>query len=420
MSEEKNIPDGWVETTLGKLVKTNKESIDNNYPFSEIYYLDTGSITEGKIEELQHFELINAPSRAKRKVNEGDIIYSTVRPNQKHYGYIENPLNNLIVSTGFTVINSINADSSKYLYYWITQNTITTYLHQIAEQSASAYPSIKPSDIEKLKIILPKSTDEQKSIASILTSFDNKIELLQAQNKTLEETAQTIFTEWFGKYSVDDELPEGWRVGKLEEVIEFINGYAFKSNDLLNEPEIETLKVFKMGDIKKGGGFNPSKTKSYFKKQDAAKLSKYILKNGDLLMCMTDMKDAISLLGHTALMIYDDEYIVNQRVGLIRAKNDINIDYPYLYLLTNEANFISDLRGRSNSGVQVNLSTEAIKQSEIIIADKDTNLMFNNLIKPLFDKIKTNTEQIKSLTTTREELLPRLMSGEIRVNEFKA
>jgi type I restriction enzyme S subunit len=187
MSEVKNIPDGWEETTLGKLVNTNKESIDNKYQFSQIYYLDTGSITEGKIEELQYFELIDAPSRAKRKVKDGDIIYSTVRPNQKHYGFIEKPLNNLIVSTGFTVINSKDINSSKFLYYWITQNTITTYLHQIAEQSASAYPSIKPSDIEKLKIILPKNVEEQKSIAAILTAFDNKIELLQAQNKTLEE-----------------------------------------------------------------------------------------------------------------------------------------------------------------------------------------------------------------------------------------
>ena len=132
---------------------------------------------------------------------------------------------------------------------------------------------------------------------------------------------------------------------------------------------------------------------------------------------MTDMKDAISLLGHTALMIYDDEYIVNQRVGLIRAKNDINISYPYLYLLTNEANFISDLRGRSNSGVQVNLSTEAIKQSNIVIADKDTNLKYNIIVKPLFDKVKTNTEQIQTITKTRDALLPKLMSGEIRVKK---
>ena len=174
-----------------------------------------------------------------------------------------------------------------------------------------------------------------------------------------------------------------------------------------------------MGDIKKGGGFNHNKTKSYFPKEDAQLISKYILKNGDLLMSMTDMKDAISLLGHTALMIYDDEYIVNQRVGLIRAKNKINIDYPFLYLLTNDKHFIANLRGRANSGVQVNLSTQAIKESLFNIPDIDTNKKFNDLVQPLFEKRKHNYIAIQSLKKTRDTLLPRLMSGQVRVNEFK-
>jgi type I restriction enzyme S subunit len=174
-----------------------------------------------------------------------------------------------------------------------------------------------------------------------------------------------------------------------------------------------------MGDIKKGGGFNHDKTKDYYPKESAEKLEKYILKNGDLLMSMTDMKDAISLLGHTALMIYDDEYIVNQRVGLIRAKNDINIDYPFLYLLTNDKNFIANLRGRANSGVQVNLSTQAIKESLFNIPDKETNKKFDALVKPLFEKRKHNYIAIQSLKKTRNTLLPKLMSGQIRVNDFK-
>jgi type I restriction enzyme S subunit len=69
-------------------------------------------------------------------------------------------------------------------------------------------------------LIIPENPQEQQAIASILSSFDEKIELLREQNKTLETMAQTIFKEWFGKYSVDDELPEGWRVGKLSSIIE--------------------------------------------------------------------------------------------------------------------------------------------------------------------------------------------------------
>jgi type I restriction enzyme, S subunit len=137
------------------------------------------------------------------------------------------------------------------------------------------------------------------------------------------------------------------------------------------------------------------------------------------LMSMTDMKDAISLLGHTALMIYEDEYIVNQRVGLIRVKNDINIEYPYLYLLTNNDDFIAGIRAGANSGVQVNLSTQGIKETEFIIADKETNKAFNNVVMPLFEKRKANSQMIKELKKTRDTLLPKLMSGQVRVNNIK-
>jgi len=140
-----------------------------------------------------------------------------VRPNQKHFGFIQNPPENLVVSTGFTVISGIQEKiDPKFLYYFLTQEQVTNKLQQIAEHSTSTYPSIKPEHIEDLDINLPP-LPEQRAIADMLSSFDDKIELLREQNKTLEATAQTLFQEWFGRYSVDapDELPEGWRVGKV-------------------------------------------------------------------------------------------------------------------------------------------------------------------------------------------------------------
>jgi len=295
--------------------------------------------------------------------------------------------------------------------------------------SGSTVQGTKRSEFNYVNIVLPSTYEEQKEIANIISSFDKKMKLLQEQNKTLEIMAKTIFKEWFIDFNypnstdemIDSELgkiPKGWRVGRLEEFIEFINGYAFKSKELLTESTENTYKVFKMGDIKKGGGLHNNKTKSYFKKENVLKTSKHILKDGDLLMSMTDMKDAISLLGHTALMIYNNEYIVNQRVGLIRANNNINIDYPFLYLLTNNKEFISNLRGRANSGVQVNLSTQSINESKFIVSDKKINQEFNDIVKPIFHKIKNNTFQIKTLIDTKDKILPNLMSGKVRIKDF--
>ena len=132
-------------------------------------------------------------------------------------------------------------------------------------------------------------------------------------------------------------------------------------------------------------------------------------------MAMTDMKDNVAILGNTALMPVDNQYIVNQRVGLLRSNGYMNTSYAYIYLLTNSSTFLKDLRNRANSGVQVNLSSAEIKNSSVLIASKDVNAEFNNLTKPLLDMIMVNELKNKQLAQLRNALLPKLMSGEISV-----
>jgi type I restriction enzyme, S subunit len=413
MSLENNLPKDWIETTLGE-VATFSQGFQVSTDYQYLNQIE-GFVRFVRIvdytKEGEKPRFIKNPERC--FVNEDDLVM--IRYGSQTAGKIVRGIAGVIANNTFQIkpVGSINKN---WLYWLLNQYSIYRFLNN--DQSSSTMPAITFTQVRKLEISIP-TLPEQKAIASILTSFDDKIELLQAQNKTLETIAQTIFKEWFGKYQIGDDLPEGWRVGKFGEVIEFINGYAFKSKDLSKERIEDSFKVFKMGDIKKGGGFNPGKTKGYFPRTLSHKLDKYILKNGDLLMSMTDMKDAISLLGHTALMIYDNEYIVNQRVGLIRVNNDINIEYPYLYLLTNNEDFIAGIRAAANSGVQVNLSTQGIKETEFILADKETNKAFNEIVMPLFEKRKANTLMIKELTKTRDTLLPKLMSGKLRVNEFK-
>ena len=118
-------------------------------------------------------------------------------------------------------------------------------------------------------------------------------------------------------------------------------------------------------------------------------------------------------------MPVDNKFIVNQRVGLLRAKKDMGVDYPYLYLLTNEHTFLMDLRSRANSGVQVNLSSSAIKESEIYIATKKDYEDFNRIVKPLFETMLQNQLENKQLATIRDSLLPKLMNGEIDVDSIE-
>ena len=187
-------------TRIGDVCKTNQQtySVSEKWPF--VNYLDTGNITKNRVSEIQHLVTgqDTLPSRARRKVTVDDILYSTVRPNQRHYGIVKEVLPNMLVSTGFVVITVDKAVAdSDFLYYYLTQNDIVDGLHAIGEQSVSAYPSIKPSDIESLEMMLPP-LEEQREIGHILRVLDDKIANNTAINHHLEQIAQAIWSERFG------------------------------------------------------------------------------------------------------------------------------------------------------------------------------------------------------------------------------
>lgn len=163
----------WEEVTLGDFVKINKKSINKAYPFNNIEYLDTGSLTEGKVESLQPYSIKDAPSRALRLVEHNDILISTVRPNQKHYGIINKPMENLVVSSGFCVLTCTKI-APHFVYLLLTNNEMTEFLHSIAEGSTSTYPSLKPSDIAAIAFQLPPR-DKLADFAKIANDSWNKI-----------------------------------------------------------------------------------------------------------------------------------------------------------------------------------------------------------------------------------------------------
>lgn len=177
----------WKEYKIGNITSVNSEQYSKSDTWEYVNYLDTGNITNNVVEQIQKlfFAKDEIPSRAKRKVQKDDIIYSTVRPNQRHFGYIDKPLSNMLVSTGFAVLttNREIADP-KYIYYWLTQNNIVDFLHTLGEQAACAYPSIKPKDIEDLVIRVPNLCI-QKQVSSMLSILDEKIALNRRINDNL-------------------------------------------------------------------------------------------------------------------------------------------------------------------------------------------------------------------------------------------
>lgn len=190
---------------ISEVCDINTLNLSKNDNLKTINYLDTANLNVGTVDELQYMEADKdkIPSRAKRIVRKNDILISTVRPNQKHYGIIKSVAKNMVASTGFAVLTpKEDKVDPGYIYNFLIQAHITTYLHSIAESSTSAYPSIKPSVIGDLEVELPP-LEEQKAIAHILSTLDDKIEVNNRISKVLENIAQTIFKRWF----VDFEFP---------------------------------------------------------------------------------------------------------------------------------------------------------------------------------------------------------------------
>lgn len=162
---KREIPEGWTDDWIYNLVKINESSITNDDALTIIDYLDTSNLNKNYIGDTILYDRKKAPSRAQRKIKDKTILYSTVRPGLCHYGILIKPPSNLIVSTGFATIDANNPNDAYRIYLFLTSDSIVDYLAKLADTSVSAYPSINPSDIGNLSIVIPDN--------SIIDSFCN-------------------------------------------------------------------------------------------------------------------------------------------------------------------------------------------------------------------------------------------------------
>ena len=170
-----------------------------------------------------------------------------------------------------------------------------------------------------------------------------------------------------------------------------------------------------MGYIRRGGGYKEDNSPVFAENTSKGNQEKYALKQNDLTIAMTDMKDKMAILGCCALIEESNRFLLNQRVGRIRIKSSKIIDSEYLYLYMNYPKNIHEIRSKSNSGVQVNLSTEVIKCTQILIPKKSIMETFSKISNNLFSTIFKNNITTKTLVEMRNILLPKLISGELRI-----
>ena len=419
------------QITIGEIAEINANSLTQKDMFQEIMYLDTGNITRNEIDNIQVLNgmIDKIPSRAKRKVKDKTIIYSTVRPNQEHYGFLENPSDNFIVSTGFSTIDVYDDNTDeKFIYYLLTQKHITDYLHTIGENSVSSYPSINPDDIANLKFIVPDLKTQQ-SIAAVLSALDKKIALNKQINARLEEMAKTLYDYWFVQFDFPDangkpykssggemvfdetlkrEIPKGWEVKSLGEVITHsTTGLNPRDNFSLGNGEnfYVTIKNIKDNEIK----FHTCAKITDEALNVINKRSK--LDKGDILFT------SIEPIGSTYLLHEKPKnWDINESVFSIRSKSDFITPY-FLFMLLSSDEIKSFTRQVSTGSVHKGIRHESLKRFTFAYSGIDLIKNFTNLISPMQQNIFFLQKQNHHLTQLRDFLLPMLMNGQVSVAE---
>lgn len=395
----RKVPNGWKKYKLGDIVRLNPYSIDSNFKYSQIVYLDTGSIKEGKITELKEYKLTDAPSSAKRLVKNNNIIYSTVRPIQRHYGIIKNPPDNMVVSNGFVVLEAIEEIIDPYfLYYFLTLDKIIDTLEAIAEASSSVYPTFRIPVLENLTIFLPP-LPEQKAIAEViaevLSPLDDKIDLLTRQNKTLEDLAQAYFRFTAKQTEKKQTVP-------LSDIAEIITGKIAPIEEY-NKKEGKTVKLASVRD------FDYSKiyitdTKEHITQETVDKMHYTIAPANTVLFVYQMSPGKVALTGCPM--------VTKTAIAQLRIKDNAYITPEYLYLYLKNFNYDTLIVSRT---IVTAINKSKIGDIPIVIPDKETMNKFTEQIVPLFTKVKTNNYTIQTLERLRDALLPALISGKIRV-----
>jgi len=309
-------------------------------------------------------------------------------------------------------INKQIADPD-YIFYYFRTSFFKKELLNL--DIGGVQPSIKVPHLLNLEISLPPLS-EQKRISSILSSFDNKIEQLKKENNILEDIAQSIFKEWFIKYNfpnkdgkpykdnngkmINSELgliPEGWRVGKIKDLVEIKNGFAFKSQDYRDSgsPIIRAMNFEETGYINK-------QSLIYLSEIKAKEYKDFNLNEFDLCVVMVGAS-----LGKTALVTkINIPALQNQNIWSFKPRKEINRFYNNLLLKDLVKHNLKSASGSAREFFR----KDYFYNMPVAIPDGTTISNFDNKIRPIFNSLSNNLWLINTLSNIKESLLSKLIT----------
>ena len=389
----------WKEFKLGEIADVQTGPFGSQLHMSDYKNEGTPIIT---VEHLGDNKIIhnNLPlvgnedknRLSKYVLSEGDIVFSRVGSVDRR-AYVSANEDGWMFSGRCLRVRPSEEVDSKYLSYYFGLEDFKETIRRIAV--GATMPSINTSILSNVVVTLP-SLEEQRRIASILSSLDDKIDLLHRENATLEQMAETLFRQWFVV-----EAKEEWEEGKLGDILTVKGG----TTPSTKEPSFwdGDIAWTSPRDVTTLNGLYLFETEKKITQKGLEQISSGLLPAGTLLM---SSRAPVGVLAFAEIPL-----AINQGYIAILDDKGYSKEFVYLWLKTN----MDVVHSYSNGSTFMEISKSAFKSLDISIPSKNEVECFVQEVKPYFEKIRTNEIQIRTLTKTRDGLLPKLMSGEIKL-----
>jgi type I restriction enzyme S subunit len=276
-------------------------------------------------------------------------------------------------------------------------------------KTSTAVPIINKSTFSNTEVFVP-SLENQIRIGRILSSLDEKIENNRRINDNLEQQAQALYNEWFVENPKSD-----WHSVNLSEIATFVSGYSYKGNELVENSDtaMATIKNFERNGGFKIDGYKPIIPSPKLKVDQRAQLF-------DILVAHTDLTQNAEVIGNAEMLLSKDIYkdlIFSMDLVKVNAKESFPFQFLLALLLKNHR-FKSHCIGYVNGTTVLHMNKRALPDYETIIPNLEDAQNLNATAKAIFCQMSENLTEISNLTEMRDTLLPRLMSGELKINDL--
>ena len=398
----------WKTYRVGDICSSISETYKDHS--KEVVLINTSDVLEGRCLNHEFVPNKDLKGQFKKVFKFGDILYSEIRPANKRFAYIDFDATNYIASTKLMVIRNNDKVTNRFLYHYLKSESTIAELQALAESRSGTFPQITFSELSQLEISIP-DIETQLAISGFIDTLESKIELNRQINDNLEQQAQALYKSWFvdfepfkdGEFIESEigEIPAGWSIVKFGDIVEIpkktINPQKFPDT-IFNHYSLPACDNGLIAEVQAGKDIMSNKI---------------ILQSNTTLF--SKLNPRIKRIWFTCEVLPNS--ICSTEFIPYRAKTDT--EYSYIFSIVNSDAFYSSVMGCVNGATGSHQRFHAEDTEDFLCAyNKDAVNEFSKLIEPVLKQMYDLRQENVKLALTRDTLLPKLMSGELKINDL--